>query len=343
MKIPKIEKLPSGSYRCRITIDGRTVSITDTTKEAVEKKAWAYRIGAEKVKACDGSLTLSEAISAYIESRKNTLSPSTIRGYRSIQENRFATLMRKKIADLTPPMCQRAVDAEAREVTAKTLSNSWHLLQAVIKEYGGEDLKPRLPQKIKQERPFLSPDEISLFVEAVKGTDAEIPALLALSSLRSSEVLALTWKSIDLPHMRVRVSGALVKDEDGNLVRKRENKTVASARVVPIFIPELGEALKKEKPKHKDSEPVVTMSHHMLYRRVNKICRELDLPEVGVHGLRHSFASLAYALDVPELVAMQIGGWSDFATMRRIYTHISESQKMKDIDKLTAFFNASKS
>lgn len=341
MKIPKIEKLPSGSYRCRITIDGRTVSITDDTKEAVEKKAWAYRIGAEKVKACDGSLTLYEAISAYIESRKNTLSPSTIRGYKIIRDNQFDSLMGRKISSLNPLMCQRAVDDQARNYAPKTVANAWRLIHTVIKEYGGEAINVRLPQKIRNERPFLSPEQIPQFLEAIKDTDIEVPALLALSSLRQSELLALTYGSIDYKKKSISVSGAVVRDENNDLIRKSQNKSFSSARTVPIFIPRLYDLLSKARKNHKLSDAIVTVTPRVIYGGVNRACRSIDLPEVGVHGLRHSFASLAYALDVPEMVAMQIGGWSDFATMRRIYTHISEKQAKINVDKLASFFEKS--
>jgi len=44
-----------------------------------------------------------------------------------------------------------------------------------------------------------------------------------------------------------------------------------------------------------------------------------------VHGLRHSFASLAYHLNIPEKITMEMGGWSDPGTMHKKYTHIAKS------------------
>jgi hypothetical protein len=35
---------------------------------------------------------------------------------------------------------------------------------------------------------------------------------------------------------------------------------------------------------------------------------------------------------------MQIGGWSDYQTMRKIYTHMSQNDKQKSADKLSAYF-----
>ena len=340
MKIPKIRKLPSGAYTCQLRVNGQSISITDERRDVVEAKAYAYKSGLMAAQTSDGgNITLGNAIDFYIESRKNTLSPSTIRGYRIIQNNRFKQLMPKKISALNAQICQRACNDEAKHYSAKTLSNSWGFIRSVIKEYSGEEINVRLPQKVKKEKAFLAPDEIPVFINAIKGSDAEIPALLALSSLRTSEILALTYNSIDLKNKRIKVSGAVVCDENNNLVKKIANKTASSARYVPIFIPELEEALRKHINEREQNEPITRLTQRTIYTRINKVCLKNNLPLVGIHGLRHSFASLAYSLDVPELVAMQIGGWSDFGTMRKIYTHIAESQKEKNIAELAAFFN----
>lgn len=339
MKIPKIRKLPSGAYTCQIRIDGRSISITHDRREIVEAKAYAYKSGVIAVQTLDGgNLTLGEAVNHYIESRKNTLSPSTIRGYRIICNNRFPTLMRRKLAVLNGPMCQNACDEEAKIVSPKTLSNSWNLIRTVISEYSGQSIKVRLPQREKNERPFLSPKQISVFVDAINGIDIEIPALLALSSLRLSEILAVTFGAIDTENGLIRVSGAVVLGEDNVMTKKKTNKNASSTRSVPIFIPRLLDILTQEKALHSVNDPVTSMTRRQIYGRINTVCRQNDLPEVGVHGLRHSFASLAYSLNIPELTAMQIGGWSDFGTMRRIYTHIAESQKQKNVEQLSAFF-----
>lgn len=86
------------------------------------------------------------------------------------------------------------------------------------------------------------------------------------------------------------------------------------------MIPELYEALTAVKSKH---GKVVTCYISTVYDWVNDICAANGLPKLGVHGLRHSFASLAYHVRMSEQAAMQIGGWSDYATMRKIYTHLS--------------------
>ena len=83
--------------------------------------------------------------------------------------------------------------------------------------------------------------------------------------------------------------------------------------------------MKRERQKH---GPVMVISQNSLRYGIRKICEANSLPDVGIHGLRHSFASLAYHLQIPEMIAAEIGGWSDTATMHRIYTHIAQ----EDVD-----------
>ena len=194
----------------------------------------------------------------------------------------------------------------------------------------------KLPQIVPKERPFLEPEHIKPFIKAVHGTNVEIPALLALSSLRRSEIMALKWDNIDFKKRTIKVSGAVVYDENNALIEKEENKNRASARTVPIMIDELYNALKKAK---ESNDPIVDCSPNTLRDRINSICKRNGLPLVGVHGLRHSFVSLAYHLKVPEKIVMDIGGWSDYQTMRKIYTHIARSDVAKYTKDFELFFS----
>lgn len=207
-------------------------------------------------------------------------------------------------------------------------------LASVISETTGQKVSARLPQIIPAERPWLTPEQIPVFVEAIKGDRSEIPALLALSSLRRSEIVSLRWSDIDAEHKIIRVNGAAVPDEHHKIVRKKETKNQTSRRIVPI-IPPLEEAL--DRTPH-TGEFIVKYHPSTVMNQVNRVCAKAGLPEVGLHGLRHSFASLAYHLKMPEKVAMEIGGWADNQTMKKIYTHISQKEISSAAKAFSDFF-----
>ena len=284
MKTPKAKKLPSGSWYVRVRIDGQDVSITRPTEKEALAEAMAVKAGMKDALK-QGHKTLTKAIDAYISARENVLSPSTIRGYRTIQQNRFQGMMNRDVYTVTQEQWQRAVNAEAKQVSAKTLTNAWRFLSSVITEETGKKLTVRLPQVVPAVRPWLTAEQIPIFVEAVKGDPIEIPALLALSSLRRSEIINLRWKDVDMEKGVLHINGAAVYDENSKLVRKSETKNKSSRRIVPIIQP-LREALERADRK---GEYLTTWNPNAIMLRINRICERSGLPKVGFHGLRHPY------------------------------------------------------
>ena len=335
MKIPKATQLPSGAWFCRVRIDGQDISITRPTEKEAVAEAMAVKAGIKEAAKQPKKKTVSEAIDDYITLRKNVLSPSTIAGYRRIQKLRFQGMMKKDIYKIGQDEWQRAVNLEAKTVSAKTLKNSWGFISSVIRDTTGKQFTIRLPQLIPHQKAWLTAEQIPVFVDLIKDDPIEIPALLALCSLRRSELINLRWTDIDLEKNVLHVDGAAVFDENGKLVRKKETKNTTSRRTVPM-IPPLRDAL--EKAEHR-GEYIVSWHPNSIMCRINRICERNDLPKVGLHGLRHSFASLGKHLGMPEDAVMEIGGWADFQTMRKIYTHISEADINRHAQNFTAFFS----
>lgn len=331
IKIPTPRKRGQKWY---VDLRREGVTVIEDTEAEAKAKAIAIRAGFVEVKKRSPAITLEKAIDNYIEVRSNVLSPSTLVGYKSVKKNRFKGMMQCPIADIKD--WQEVINAEAAICSPKTVKNAWGLIRPAIEAAGVELPKVKLPQLVPKEPVFLTPEQISVFVAAVKGTPVEIPALLGLHSLRRSEIAALDWANIDLRKRIIKVSGAVVPGENWTLVEKPTNKNSASTRAVPIMIPELYDALKAVPDK---SGKVVTCYISTIYDWVNKVCNDNNLPRLGVHGLRHSFASLAYHVRMSEQAAMQIGGWSDYATMRKIYTHLSTQDINAAANSMSEFYD----
>ena len=338
MKYPTARKLHSGSWYCRVRVHGRDISITRPSKKEAIAEAMAVKAGIKLDDKLEPSRrrakTVSQAIDDYIAARKNVLSPSTIRGYRIIQRHRFQNIQQQKIFDIADAKWQRIVNDEAKLCSAKTLKNAWGLMASVIWDTTGNKVNVRLPQVVPSERPWLTPEQIQIFVRAIRGKSFEIPALLALSSLRRSEIMALRWENIDLEKGCICVNGSAVQDENNQLIQKRETKNKTSRRLVPI-LPPLAEAIKLQPSRN---GLVSKVSPNTLRIQINNVCRQAGLPEIGVHGLRRSFASLAYHLGLSEELTMRIGGWSNIYTMRSIYTKLSASDIAEQSAVLQDFF-----
>ena len=339
MKVPKARRLSSGSWYIYLRVGGESISVTaptekECTRQAALIKAEYLAGKRETKKSSQADITLYDIINEYISDHSNTLSPETVRGYRVLQRNRFASVMHTPYGKIKS--WQKIINAEAKTCSPKTLRNAWGLVRSsIVYKYGEAPANIALPAVPPAEKAFLTPDQIKVFVAAVKDTKYAIPLLLGLCSLRSSEILALDWSDIPADPDYIRVKGSLVRDEHNQLVKKPQNKTRTSTRNVPIMIPELKAAIERDRQL---SGPVVTCSQLTLRRAVTRICEENGLPDVGIHGLRHSFASLAYHLQIPEKIAMEIGGWSDPATMHNIYVHISSFDIKRYQTKMSEFY-----
>lgn len=332
IRLPKIEQLPSGAWHTRVLVDGRRVSVTKDSYGECVAEYLAVKSGVMEAneKKSGKNVTLEEAVKDYIASKDGFLSPSTIEGYEKFKRNMLLSMMKRNIYTVTNDQWQAAIRQEHKMGRSpKYIKNGWMFFAACIVAAGAERPEVMLYPPEHNERAYLTPDEIDKFVEAIRGQPVEIPALLCLSSLRRSEMLALTWDNVDLKNNVLYIRGATVRGTNG-LVNKKQNKSQKSRRPVPI-IPPLLDALNAQPNKN---GKVVRMGGDTILDHVHTTCDQAGITSVDLHGLRHSFASLAYHLGIPEMVAAEIGGWNDLSTMHNIYTHLAQ----KDIAKRSQDF-----
>ena len=337
MKTPKVIRLPSGEYFTRLRLNGVSIPITRSTEKECKDEADLIKSEwkAGKRQISRNNLTLKEACALYISKKEKAgRSPETIRGYDIIARNRFQSAMDKKVREIKN--WQELYDKEAKTLSPKTLKNTWSFFKTVAKSECGINLPDiEAVAVVKEEHPFLEPDEIKEFIKAAADDKYQIALFLALSSCRLSEILGLDWSNVDLKNERIRIKGAMVRDKNNKKVDKASNKTEESSRYIPIFIPELKAALKASEPK---TGKVVKANGNTILEHADKVCDKAKLHHVGVHGLRHSFASLCYSREVPIKITMQIGGWSDYNTVMKIYTHLSKKDVGKYSEEIKSFF-----
>ena len=332
IKVPAPRQLPSGTWFNRISVDGQRVCISAATESEYYAKARAAKAGLIQVSKTAPRLTLEQACKAYNAQRSAVLSPSTLRGYDIIMRNRFSEYMQ---LDITTINFQKMVNDEAAKCSSKTLSNAWGYVRSALKYAGFDTGSVALPQLVPHEMPWLEPEQLPTFLNAIKGSRYELAALLALHGLRCSELLAL--RPEDVHESIIHVNGASVLGPDGKTIRKETTKNASSRRPVKIHIARLQNIIDDW-----SGAPDVPFLHGMypasIYRGINRICKTAGLPPVGVHGLRRSFASLAYSLGWSSLTTMRAGGWADKTTMDKKYTKLAEADALKQSDSMSEFF-----
>lgn len=167
-----------------------------------------------------------------------------------------------------------------------------------------------LPQKVKNEPYTPSQEDVKRILEAVRGTEYEVPITLACYGMRRSEICALRPEDIDGDI--VHINKAMVQDEKKEWVIKT-TKTVESTR--SIIIPEeLAGKIQAKGYVYKGHPGGIT-------KHLEKVEDKLGIPRFPLHKLRHYFASQMSALGVPEADILKMGGWETDHVMKSVYRH----------------------
>ncbi len=323
--IPAARQLKSGAWNIELRAEHQ--SVTEPTKALAEAKARAIRAGFIEKRKASPKQTLSDIVEKYIADNEAVLSPATVRSYETMLRSRFKGYMQRDASEIN---YQEMISVETKTSAPKTVYNGWRMVTAAF-NYAGLDVpKVNLPQKTQKETAWLDYEQIQKFIKAIEGKSCELACLLALHSLRISEIRALTAESITGGVIHIR--GAVVPDKYNKLVKKPTNKNDPSRRDVQIMIPRLTEILPA-------SGELKIPAQSPLYRQIKRTCEKNNLPAVTIHGLRHSFASLAYHLKWDELTTCAVGGWADPTCVHRIYTHLSRLDKNDNIERMRQFYS----
>lgn len=334
--MPTARKLPSGSWRVRIfshtDASGKKVYRSFTCNDTSPQGKWTCeQMASDWVRTkgkCTTDLKVSEAVKRYIESKRNVLSPSTIRGYTSIVP-RFDGIGSERLDKLSTDILQRWISDLSADLSAKSVKNTWGLLSATLEHFDiQKTFKVRLPSANIKQYDLPSDEDIQLLLNHIEGTTLWIAVMLArYYSLRRSEICALDRKDLDGDILTVWK--AIVHDEDGWVLKQRP-KTDSSYRQLKIGDPLLG-VMKKHKGKYFDCNP------DALDNRLYRAEKTIKVKQFGLHSLRHMFATKAAIDGVPDILTARMGGWAaDSKIMKRIYQNVRDGDLVAQMDAMNA-------
>ena len=187
------------------------------------------------------------------------------------------------------------------------------------------------PKKKETPISFYSPEQLQVLFAAVEFTPLELPVkLAAYLGLRRSEICGLRWKHVDLEVGLLYIQE--VRTEVGGTVVMKSPKTRTSHRRLGIAgLQDLQQILYRawERRNTDDPEEWVVMRSDgtppkpdELTRELLQIVRRNGLPKISLHGLRHSFASVANSQGVPMFDISRTLGHSSMTVTSNIYTHL---------------------
>ena len=195
-----------------------------------------------------------------------------------------------------------------------------------------------VPPKPTRSPTWLDVDDARRLLASVRGKPIEGSYAIALGlGLRRGEVLGLTWADVDFKRHVLHVRWNRTEFVGGT--RLTAPKTAASRRTLalPAFVERvLREQRRAEQRKARTAgtrlrpeDPVLTTRTRRPYwtgyvhLELQKRLRELGLPRMRYHDLRHTAASLMLGAGVPPRTVMEMMGHRNLAVTMLIYGHVN--------------------
>ena len=298
--------LPSGQWRC-LVFDGvengkrKYKSFTAATKNDAELQAKQYLADPSR-KSRDRKLTVKDAIERYISSKEGVLSPSTIYGYRRMQRNRYESIGKLKIQELTSEDMQKFISDTAKEKSAKYTANVYGLLSSSVAMFRPEAVfRITLPKRAVRRSVAPSDSDVQNLFESADDWLKICIALAAFCSMRRGEICAL--KYADITGDAIHIHADIVTDNSNVYHYKDMPKTSESVRTVhaPEQVIELLGAGEPE-------DFVVKKMPYAITKAFIALRNDLGI-DIRFHDLRHYYASIGAVLGIPDTYLSDFGGW----------------------------------
>ncbi len=368
----KVSRRPDGNY-CRSIVIGRKPDgkpirkyiYAKTIKEMDRRTAEYEQQLRRGTLSVDENARFGDLADAWITTAKSTVSGGVQRRYRCIINNHLHDLSAFKAKDLKPMHLESIIGKMADEdYSKKTLQEVKRTASAIMNFGMNNDIvfrnvfaQVKVPEIDAEQRQPLSQETQKLVASTWKDHRMGIPALIMLyCGIRRGELLALTWRDIDLKLKRISITKAVFYY--GNQAEIKAPKSKAGNRIVPI--PDaIIQALMSERCSNGmlvcPAQRTGGLMSNIGFRRAwDSYQAFLNIQAGGTsakkgtpaaiaiepftaHQLRHTYATMLYDAGVDILTAQRLLGHADVQTTMKVYTHLSKRKAEQSIDAFNDF------
>lgn len=335
----KAKKLASGSWRVQVFSHYEIVdrvkkpryrSFTAPTRAEAEMMASSF--ANDKKRYSRANLTVSEAVTKYIQAKESVLSPATIRTYEQISKTHLTTIGPVMIDTVTNADLQNWVSKLSVSLSPKTVKNVYALVTSAISLYTEKSFRVTLPARQPQQYNVPTDADVSRLVSEARPDLKIAITLSAVGTLRRGEICALKYKDILTDFNAVYVHSDIVLDKNKQWIHKDMPKTSDSVRRVELP-PQVIQMLGSGDPDAyvvPSTPAAISDAFARLRNRLGMSCR--------FHDLRHYSASILHAIGVPDQYIMERGGWSTDGTLKEIYRNTLSDKSKQFSDRANDYF-----
>lgn len=298
--------------------------------------------------------TINQITEEWKEEKKKYVKKSTYAAYQLLIQNHIKPYFGDLYEVNEEKIQQFVFDKLDAGLSEKTIRDIIIVLKMILKfgikngylEYVQIDAKFPSKQE-KKDLDVLSKANQKKFMEHLRNnfTFKNLGIFICLSTgMRIGEICGLRWCDVDTAEGVIKVRHTLqriyiIEGETKHTELLLDTpKTANSVRDIPMS----SELLKMLKSLNKvvnenyyvisnDIKPIEPRTYRNYYK---KLCKQLDIPELKFHGLRHSFATRCIESKADYKTVSVLLGHSNISTTLNLYVHPNKEQKKKTIDKM---------
>ena len=155
--------------------------------------------------------------------------------------------------------------------------------------------------------------------------------IIAKTGMRFSEALALTPKDFDFPHQSLIVNKTWDYKGNGGFLPTKNKSSVRKIQLDWQTIIKFSELI-RDLPEDKPIFVKGPVYNSTVNDRLERYCKDLGIPVISIHGLRHTHASLLLFAGVSIASVARRLGHASMTTTQKTYIHIIQELENRDID-----------
>ena len=324
----------------------------------------AFHAGAEREQAEKPASAKELDLSHWLEYWMNSIvrpnrAETTVYAYQKIIDNHIEPALGDvPLRKLTPMIIQEYYTETQRTsgLSSNTMRRHHDLLSSALRSAVRQDVIPASPMERVEpprvrtaESYFYNNQELKLLYQKIEGNILELAVKLAGSlGMRREEICGLKWENVDLQRHLVLIREA--RTAYGATIVQKETKNRSSNRILHLT-DELVRLLKRERARqaenrlalgerYEDSGMVAAdrfgrpLSPNAVSLAFTRFISKNGLPKITLHGLRHTFATVASAQGAPLFDIGKALGHSTPATTGKIYTHLLDQNHTATLDRV---------
>lgn len=249
-----------------------------------------------------------------------------------------------KLCDIDRVTYQQILNDYARDHERQTTMDFHHHLKSSILDAVDEGLIERDPTRkviIKGKPPrekkkkYLNQFELHTLLN---GLDLRgeinfdwLILLIAKTGMRFSEAIALTPSDFDFSHQMLSISKTWNYKDGGGFQPTKNKSSVRKIQIDWMVVSQFS-ALVKDLPADQPIFVKKVIFNSTVNNILSRHCKELGIPIITVHGLRHTHASLLLFGGVSIASVAKRLGHSSMNTTEKTYLHIIQELENKDVD-----------